>query len=179
MFRWARYSGVAASAIFWIFTTASISVNKWFNFLRDAFSDLGGPEANYPWIYNLGLVLSSIALMIFSIHMIYYSKSRIGVVAGSYFSVASIFLALIAVFPAGTRPHVFVSTWFFIQAFLESLIYGVSIYRSDKLFAKIIFIIFILGILGALIKWPSASSVESYEIILLTVFAILYALRSG
>jgi hypothetical membrane protein len=112
-----------------------------------------------------------------SIHMIIVSRDKLGVVAGSYMSVAGIFLSLIAVFPAGTRPHVFVSTWFFIQAFIGALLYGLARVREDKIFSTTIFIIFILAVVGALIKWPSAATLEAYEIILLTIFSILYILR--
>jgi hypothetical membrane protein len=109
--------------------------------------------------------------------MIIVSRDKLGVVAGSYMSVAGIFLSLIAVFPAGTRPHVFVSTWFFIQAFIGALLYGLARVREDKIFSTTIFIIFILAVVGALIKWPSAATLEAYEIILLTIFSILYILR--
>lgn len=172
-----RFSGLTASVVFWIFTLISISFNSWFDFYRDAFSDLGGSRAFYPWIYNTGLVISSIFIEAFSIHMIIVSRDKLGVVAGSYMSVAGIFLSLIAVFPAGTRPHVFVSTWFFIQAFIGALLYGLARVREDKIFSTTIFIIFILAVVGALIKWPSAATLEAYEIILLTIFSILYILR--
>jgi len=175
---WARFSGVAASATFWVFTAASIASNPWFDFYRDAFSDLGGPRASSPWIYNLGLVVSSVFLWVLSIHMVYSSRSKLETVAGSYLSIAAVFLALIAIYPAGTRPHVFVSTWFFVQAFLGALIYGVAMLRVAKKLSYSIFTIFALGLAGSLAKWPSAASLEAYEIVLLTAFAILYALRA-
>ena len=176
--RWIRYSGVIASITFWIFTLASININRWFDFFRDAFSDLGGPKASNAWIYNLGLIISSIFLEMLSIHMIYTSRSRIGVVAGSYLSIAGIFLALIAIYPAGTRPHVFVSIWFFIQAFLAALFYGISRLRDDKILSISVLTLFILALAGSMLRWPSAASLEAYEIILLTIFAVIYALRS-
>jgi hypothetical membrane protein len=176
--RWIKYSGIMASIIFWAFTLISISINRWFDFYRDAFSDLGGPRANNAWIYNMGLIISSVFLELMSIHMIYLSRSRVGVVAGSYLSIAGMFLALIAVYPAGTRPHVFISTWFFIQAFLAVLLYGISRLRDDMIFSASILILFTLALLGPILRWPSAASLETYEIILLTIFAAIYVFRS-
>jgi len=110
--------------------------------------------------------------------MVYSSRSKLETVAGSYFSIAAVFLALIAIYPAGTRPHVFVSTWFFVQAFLGALVYGVAMLWVARKFSYSIFTIFALGLAGSLARWPSAASLEAYEIVLLTAFAILYALRA-
>ena len=162
---------------FWVFTYVSIARNSWFDFFRDAFSDLGGSRASDPWIYYTSLVISSIALLPLSLHIIATSRNRIGVVSGSYFSVASIFLALIAIYPAGTRPHVFVSTWFFVQAFLSILIYGFSRVDNPKILIASL-AIFVLAILGTLIKRSSAACLETYEISLLTIFAVIYDIES-
>jgi hypothetical membrane protein len=174
---WFRFSGVAASAVFWIFTLISINLNPWFDFYRDAFSDLGGSRANNPWIYNAGLVVSSIFIELLSIHMISSSRSKLGVVAGSYFSIAGIFLAMIAIFPSGTRPHVFISTWFFIQAFLGAFLYGAAMFREDRSLSIAVFATFVIALAGSITRWPSAASLEAFEIVLLTFFAVLYALR--
>ncbi|MEZ0290433.1 MAG: DUF998 domain-containing protein, partial [Sulfolobales archaeon] len=168
-----------ASAVFWIFTLASISVNSWFNLYRDAFSDLGGSRARDPWIYNLGLVTSSIFIELLSIRIVLTARNKLEVVSGSYLSIAGVFLTLIAVYPAGTRPHVFVSTWFFIQAFLGVLLHGIAVISRDRVFSILTIIIFTLALAGALVDWPSAACLETYEILLLTLYTTLYAVRSS
>lgn len=173
-----RVSGVVASSVFWIFTALSITHNAWFDLYRDAFSDLGGPGAKNPWIYNYGLIVASLFVVLLSLDMILISRTKIGVVGASYISISGVFLALIGIFPAGTRPHTFISTWFFIQAFTGFLIYGLGEFRKDLGYLAIIIVTFMAGLLGALlIRWPSAATIEAYEIILLTIASLAYAVK--
>ncbi len=173
-----RLAGVIASAVFWISTLVSIRYNPWFSFYIHAFSDLGGPGANHPWIYNTGLIISALFVALLSMDMVLVSKTRVGIVGGSYLSISSIFLALIGIFPSGTYPHVFVSVWFFIQAFIGFLIFGIGEFRREPIYLTAIAAIFLAGLLGALlIKWPSAATIEAYEIILLTMAAAVYVAR--
>jgi hypothetical membrane protein len=53
-----RYSGIIAVILAWVVIAVSISVNPWFVFTKNAFSDLGGPYATDPWIYNYGLIIT-------------------------------------------------------------------------------------------------------------------------
>lgn len=174
-----KYAGLAASAVFWTTAAVSISVNPWFDFLRDAFSDLGGPRAYDPWIYNAGLIVAAILLGLFSMDIIISSLNKLETVGGAYLSVSAFFLALIGIYHEGTRPHVFVSTWFFIQAFLGFLIYGVGLALAGRKQLGIAFVtLFVAALLGALaVPWPSAATMEAYEIILLTIGAGLYAFK--
>lgn len=84
-------------------------------------------------------------------------------------------MVLIAIYPAGTRPHTFVSTWFFIQAFIAVLIYGLSIIWERPFIGLAIILIFVAGLIGGMASWPSAALLEAYEILLLTIFSIIYA----
>lgn len=173
-----RVSGVNASIAFWVFTLASIGYNEWFDFYRHAFSDLGGPRASNPWIYNGGLLVASLFVLLLSLDMIIISKTKVGVVGASYISVSGIFLAMIGVFPSGTYPHRFVSTWFFVQAFIGFLVYGLGEFRGSPRYMAAIITIFVAGLLGALlVKWPSAATIEAYEIILLTIASLVYVAK--
>lgn len=173
--RYSSFSGVLASITFWVFTIISITHNSWFDLSRHAFSDLGGPQASDPWIYNTGLVVSAIFIEFLSINMIISSNNKTSVISGSYLSIAGVFLVLVAIYPAGTKPHTFVSTWFFIQAFIAALIYGLSIIRERPFMGLAIVLIFIAGLLGSMASWPSTALLETYEILLLTIFSIIYA----
>lgn len=84
-------------------------------------------------------------------------------------------MVLVAIYSAGTRPHTFVSTWFFIQAFIAVLIYGLSIIRERIFMGLAIILIFIAGLIGSMVSWPSAALLEAYEILLLTIFSAIYA----
>jgi hypothetical membrane protein len=56
-----------------------------------------------------------------SLYIAYESKRKLVVFSSALLFTAGIFLALIGVFPSGTRPHVFVSTRLFIQVWLSSI----------------------------------------------------------
>lgn len=71
-----------------------------------------------PWIYNSGLVVTGAVASIYALYLAYVSSSKLSVYASAFIFIAGIFLALIEVYPAGTRPHVFVSTWFFVQMWM-------------------------------------------------------------
>ncbi|WP_297535131.1 DUF998 domain-containing protein, partial [Thermococcus sp.] len=109
------WSGFAGGLVYWLFVAWSISRNPWFSFWRNALSDLGGTNANSPWIYNAGLVVTSFFVLAFAVYLISTALNKAQTVGGAYVSVSAIFLALIGIFHEGTRPHVFVSTYFFVQ----------------------------------------------------------------
>ncbi|WP_297073053.1 DUF998 domain-containing protein [Thermococcus sp.] len=168
------WTGFAGGLTYWLFVAWSISRNSWFSFWRNALSDLGGPNANSPWIYNVGLMVSSVFIIGFAIYLILTSENKLQTIGGAYISVSAIFLALIGVFHEGTKPHVFVSTYFFFQFFLGVLIYGLGSGNTVKGGSLLLFV---LAIVGALVRWPSTALLETYEIILLMTFTLLVALR--
>ncbi len=112
--------------------------------------------------------------MLFAVYLVLISQTKLQIVGGAYISVAAIFLALIGLYPGGTRPHVFVSTYFFVQFFLGMFLYGLG---SEKRVRNISTLLFILAIIGTLIEWPSVALIETYEILLIMAFALLIALQ--
>lgn len=169
------WSGFIGGIVYWLFVFWSISQNPWFSFWKNALSGLGGASANAPWIYNVGLVVTSMFVALFSAYLIFIAHNKIQTVGGAYISVSAIFLALIGIFHEGTYPHVFVSTYFFIQFFLGALIYGIG--SRGTLGIGAVFL-FILAIVGTLVKWPSTAILEAYEIILVMAFTLLVPLYS-
>ncbi len=171
-----RHSGILAGLIYWLFVAWSISRNGWFSFFHNALSDLGSPEmAASPWIYNYGLILTAVFMLVFSIYLVLASENRLQTVGGAYISISALFLALIGVFHAGTRPHSFVSTYFFVQFFLGMLVYGAG--SKDKAVRYGSGFIFALAVMGTLINWPSVALIETYEITLVMAFTVLVAVR--
>ncbi len=173
-----RYFGILAIVVFWLFVAISIAVNPWFSFFSNALSDLGAPEeANNAWIYNDGLFLTSLLMFIFSLHLIMTSDNKLKTVGGAYISISAVFIALIGVFYGGTRPHSFVSTYFFIQFFFGMLIYGFG--SGDRAVKYTSWGIFAVAFAGLLVPWPSVALVETYEILLIAIFCIVIALRGN
>ncbi|QDA32401.1 DUF998 domain-containing protein [Thermococcus indicus] len=172
--RYLKYSGIAGGVIYWLFVAWAVKENPWFSFWENALSDLGTAEANFPWIYNYGLMFTAVFILAFSIYLIISAENKLETVGGAYVSISAIFLALIGVFPGGTRPHTFVSTYFFVQFFLGMLIYGAG--SKDRVIRYGSGLLFALALLGTLVSWPSVALIETYEIVLIMVFTALVAL---
>ena len=170
-----KYGGILAGLVYWLFVAWSISRNPWFSFFHNALSDLGDPaKASSPWIYNYGLIVTAIFVFLFSLYLILASGNKLQTVGGAYISISALFLALIGVFHGGTRPHVFVSTYFFVQFFLGALLYGLGSERKAIRYGSGLF--FLLALLGTFPDWPSVALIETYEIALIMLFTLLVLL---
>ncbi|MEM2752299.1 MAG: DUF998 domain-containing protein, partial [Sulfolobales archaeon] len=90
----------------------------------------------------------------------------------SFIFIAGIFLALIGLFPSGTHPHVFVSTWFFIQMWMALVASTIDFLFKKQLIPGLTLLsLSIIGPLGALlIKWPSVALLEIYGIIIINAY---------
>jgi len=152
----------------------SISANPWFVFTRNAFSDLGGPHATNPWIYNYGLVITSIFVDLYSIELLLISRNKIESFASAFVFIAGIFLALIGIYHEGTEPHVFVSTWFFIQMDMALITWGMgSLITKDKSFGLFTLLLGIIApIIALLVPWPSAATEEAYGILIIDIWVV-------
>ncbi len=174
--------GPLAAAAAWLVIGASWLVNAdWFVFTRDAFSDLGGPGARMPWLYNLGLIAVGLMVVAYGACQALLHDSKAGVLGGGYMALAGVFLALIGVFPSGTRPHTFVSTWFFIQIDLALILLAWATARlggrlSRPALALAVAAWPVAGIVEALIGWPSAAVLEAYGIIVIDLVVAALAL---
>ncbi len=167
-----KYSGILAGVTYWLFVAWSISRNRWFSFFHNALSDLGDPsKATSPWIYNYGLIVTSLFVFAFSLYLILESENKLQTVGGAYVSISALFLALIGIFHGGTRPHVFVSTYFFVQFFLGAVLYGLGSGRKALRYGSVL--IFLLALFGTFIDWPSVALIETYEIALVMAFTLL------
>ncbi|MEM1509105.1 MAG: DUF998 domain-containing protein [Thermofilaceae archaeon] len=118
--------------LFHLVVLASALRNSWWSFYRHAFSDLGAPAAIDPWIYNIGLIVLGILVILFSLGLLSAARSKWSAFASGLFFVSGIFLALIGVYPGGTRPHTFVSTWFYMQSFIASTALGAALLLEDN-----------------------------------------------
>jgi len=170
-----RFTGIAAAILAWVVIVLSILQNPWFNVYRHALSDLGGPKASRPWIYNVGLMVVGVVACLYSFYLTYRAASKVHVYASALLFIAGVFLALIGVYPSGTRPHTFVSTWFFIQMWLAVIASAVGMALDGRTVdSAILSAIAIAGPLGAVsIKWPSVALLEIYGVILIDIYIAL------
>ncbi len=166
-------AGPLAVVAAWVVIGAAWALNSdWFAFTRHAFSDLGGPRSCCPGLYNYGLMAVGVLVAAYGACVAALAATRPGIVGGGYMALAGVFLALIGVFPTGTRPHVFVSTWFFVQADLALTLASVDAvlggYRLGKPALALSLAAFpVAGLVEAAVGWPSAAVLEAYGIIVI------------
>lgn len=171
----ARYCGLAAAVVAWAVFAYTISVNPWFVFTEHAFSDLGGPMASQPGVYNAGMMASGALMILYSLRCLEDSCNKPETVGGAFLAIAGVFLILIGVYPSGTRPHVFVSLWFFTQADLAIMAWGVGLLgRGERrLGAYVSALGFVSPVVASLVPWPSTAAVEAFGIIIMNVWVVL------
>lgn len=170
--------GLVAIAFAWVVIGASWILNPWFVFTEDAFSDFGGPESCCPELYNYGLMVAGMLIVLYGLAICIVADEKLEVAGGSYVILAGVFLALIGVFPSGTKPHTFVSSWFFIQMYMAFMVLGVGMHRRGLKYGREIAAISALSIPIAVILeliwgWPSAAVLETYGVIIIDICVIL------
>lgn len=163
------WMGPLASIIAWLVIAAAVLQNPWFVFTEHAFSDLGTAMARDPRLYNWGLIITGALVVLYSLGLGTAARSRGEHWGAAFTFVAGLFLALIGVYPGGTRPHVFVSTWFFVQMDLALLAWGLGLMASGmrRLGSAYVATALAAGAAGVLVPWPSAAVAEAFGIIVI------------
>jgi len=168
------WCGVLAmvSALSWML--AAVILNPWFRFTRDALSALGSPGATDPWVYNLGLIFTSVLLFAFAASLVDLFNNRIEVVGASFLMVSAIFLALVGVYHGGTYPHDFVSLWFFVQADISVFTTGFgNLVENRQSGAMVLALGTLSTVLARLIPWQSSAEVEAFGTFAIAAFVLL------
>jgi len=170
-----KYSGIIAAIVAWAVIFICISLNPWFVFTEHAFSDLGASNANMPLIYNYGLILTGLIMLLYSAYQIEKARNNLEAVGGGFTFISGLFLMLIGLFPSGTRPHTFVSTWFFLQADMAILAWGLGLLKRRERGYGYIFVVMgiVSPLIGFLIDWPSAATVEAFGIVVIDIWVLL------
>lgn len=170
-----RYFGGALVVVPWIVFLICYLINPQWVLTRDALSSFGDPSfTQYSWVYNVGLGIIAVIIWFMSLGIVATAENKVQVFGGTFWFVAGIFLALIGYYHGGTYPHVFVSTWFFVQAAFAITIMGIGSYPSRDLKGAVIPIVIaiFMPLGGLLVHFPSAATTEIYEIIVIDAWAI-------
>ncbi len=168
--------GPVAVVVAWAIIGLSWYLNSsWFVFTRDAYSDFGGSQSCCPNLYNYGLIFVGFLLILYGLIIWKIGVNKLEVTGGAFMVLAGIFLALIGIYPSGTRPHTFVSTWFFIQAdialipLLAGLWLRVRSPISGAVFWAELLAFPVAIAIAILIGWSSAAVIETYGIIIIDI----------
>ena len=171
-----KYAGLAAFLGGWLVILIAISRNNWFVFTENAFSDLGHPLANDPWIFNTGMMLNGLLIVLYGLYLIDVSFNKTGAVGGGFMMITGVFLTLIGVFDEGSKNHYFVSVWFFTQGAITVLTWGLALYREEKWrgMGRVFIGLSLMGtVLAVIVPWPSTAMVEAWGILIMNVWVIL------
>jgi len=171
-----RYAGVAAALGGWLVILAAIIRNPWFVFTENAFSDLGHPGAVDPWVFNVGMMVNGLLIVLYSLYLVAVSFNKAGAVGGGFMAITGVFLVLVGVFHEGSPHHYFVSVWFFTQAGMTVLAWGLALFREAR-WRRVgwgFLGLSLLGSAGALVvPWPSIAVAEAYGILVIDVWVAL------
>ncbi len=172
------YFGILSmiSAAIWIST--AIAINPSFDFYTGALSQLGSPGANSPWVYNVGLMFTSVLLFVFACSLLLYSKNRVESAGSSFLMISSLFLALIGIYHGGTYPHDFVSVWFFILGDISIITWGIGLFVDDRKWAAYVLVLALLASsMGFGLPWPSSAELETFGTAAIGLWAVLMILH--
>ena len=171
-----RYMGWASIVAGWLVILLTISRNPWFVFTENAFSDLGSASANDPWLFNLGMILTGVMIVLYAVHLLEVSINKASRVGGASMALTGLMLMMIGSFPEGTPYHYTVSIWFFSQGALTVLIWGLAL-MGETPWRKYGLIFTFMGIVGPIIAlivpWSSTAVAETYGILVLNLWVAL------
>jgi len=170
-----KYAGLAAALTAWSTFAYTISVNPWFMFTEHAFSDLGGQGAFRPGVYNVGMMASGLLVMFYSLRCVQDAVNKLETVGGAFLAVAGAFLVFIGVSPSGTEAHGFVSFWFFAQADLAIMAWGLGLVtRGERDLGVVVAGLgFLSPVVAYLVPWPSTAMLEAFGIVVMNIWVVL------
>lgn len=171
--------GLAGMAVAWVVILVAAVLNPWFAFTGNAFSDLGGPGASMPWIFNGGMMITGALICIYSWSLVVFSENKTETTGSVFFLVSGFFLVMIGFFHEGTYPHLFVSYWFFMQSLLAILAWGAGFVLDRK--KRTGMLLLLLGIVStivaAVVPWPSVAAIEAFGIVVIDLWTVLMAFQ--
>jgi hypothetical membrane protein len=128
----AGFCGIIGPIISLSFIALAINYSPWFNWFKNALSDLGVSEVAL--IFNYGLIIGGVLATIFAIGLAQIFKKKVlGFVGALTMVLSSISLCAIGVFPESAgRIHFYVSVSFFVFSVLSLFIIGAELVRKSS-----------------------------------------------
>lgn len=178
--------GLCVIVFAWIVIGLASYLNPWFNVTQGALSDLGGgnlianghPAPSYPYVYNVGLIITGVLIMILSSLVISLTTNKIEIAGESFFIISGLFLALIGIYHEGTYPHDFVSIWFFILATASYFVIGASMLLglAKKFGVAIMVAVPLAWVIYALVPWQSTAEDEIFGVVVIDILIVIQIL---
>ncbi len=122
-------AGIAAPSIGLTGIAIAVAINhSWWRLKNNAISDLGKVGLPYNWVMNVPLFISAILAIYYAAGLFGEVKNRVFRIGIALFVIGLVFLAGVAVFPEGTKPHYHVSWGFFLAGSVGYLIAGAGLW---------------------------------------------------
>src|SRR3972149_4431337 len=132
LFGIAGLCGIVGPIISLSFIEIAIIYSPWFNWFKNALSDLGVHEAAL--IFNSGLIIGGILTTIFAIGLMpIFRKQVLGFIGSFTRGLSSISLCAIGIFPESAgRIHFYISVCFFSLLVISLFFIGVALVRKSS-----------------------------------------------
>ncbi len=161
------FCGILVPFLSYGLITISVLINEGFSITGSALSDLGATHASYNNIFNFGLIISGLLLIVFLVAMLRMAESKVGQVGLVGFMIGSGCLVLTGVFPKGTAPHWLVALLFFAFSIGGMIIFGLDQFLEFEhvwgvlVWSNLVFALIAAGLVSTL----SPEGIAIYEII--------------
>ena len=170
-----RFSGLLGGFGFLVTAiVSSIVNNSWFEFYKHSFSSLGSPRSIHPMIYNIGMYFVGAMIILYAISFLIEANKKYNIIGATSLLFSGVFLIFVGIFHMGTRPHNFVSAWFFAQTDISLAIFAVSwlIYKMREWIAMAIILAFELFVAYAGV-FPSVATIEAFGIFMIFMMYVV------
>jgi len=180
LYKLSGLSGLLLPIVFTILLAFSIIENPWFNWKENAISDLGNVNGS-PLIFNTGLIIAGLLLLIFSLGFLISYKEKLG---PTVLFTCSFLIIGVGTYPTPEPLHEAFSGVFFITFSLSFLIIGSTANRREildsfRIFKLIALFAFIVACLSLIIYFVY-SWVAISEIVIIypgLIWCMIYGIR--
>lgn len=168
------FIGPFAAVYAWLAILSAGLLNPSWTWTVSALSYLGAPSANDPWVYNdVAMIPSGVLLAAFAVYLWTLSRNRWEKVGSACFVLGGILLVGVGTFHQGPYPagtpypgqdlHDLFSAWFFLQALLAVIFWGLGLRKTESrplgsaMIALALVTVAVAGALAALRDLPGAT----------------------
>ncbi|PTD94721.1 hypothetical protein C9439_01010 [archaeon SCG-AAA382B04] len=165
--------GISSILVLLVSLAVSISQNNWFVWTKNALSDLGGPEATNPWIFNFGLIIAGLLGMLYFSKISSRTKNRFQKIGLTTIILDLFLLILVGVFSIESPLHYPLSVSFFAVLVIGALIFGIGELEVSKNKGITYISITILSLISSIIILNTFEGIAIAEIHAVIVYSTL------
>ncbi len=173
--RFAGYAAIVGPLVSLLGIGISIAFSPWFNWFANALSDLGHPANPAAPIFNGGLIVSGVILVLFAIFLILQmvrQRGYIGIIGAGTMLLSSICLMGVGLFNETISPyHTFFAISYFLLLTATSILIGIQLILLSE--TKLIGVVALIsGLLNVALLAGGFIAIITYFSIPITDFAI-------